>query len=105
MFEERDGVSLVMARTAKGQSLIDAAVAAGKITVEPFDIATLAAIQPGQRDRRRALAARLLALRLLGRPIPVYKGLRIAAAARQNTWRKNLRNFLGTARRVFRSAL
>ena len=105
VFEERDGVSLVMARTAKGQSLIDAAVAAGKITVEPFDIATLAAIQPGQRDRRRALAARLLALRLLGRPIPVYKGLRIAAAARQNTWRKNLRNFLGTARRVFRSAL
>jgi coenzyme F420 hydrogenase subunit beta len=66
-------------------------------------VADLAAIQPGQRERRRALWARLAALRLAGRPVPRYEGLQIAAAARQNTVRRNLRNFLGTLRRAFRS--
>ena len=101
-FEDRPGVSLVVARTKLGQRLIAEAKAAGRIETAPFDIAQLAAIQPGQRERRRALLARLLALRLAGRPIPRYEGLKITAAARQNPLRRNLKNFLGTLRRVLR---
>ena len=101
-FEDAPGVSLIVARTALGQRLIDAARTAGRIETAPFDIAQLAAIQPGQRERRRALFARLLALRLAGRPVPDYKGLQIAAAARQNPFLRNLKNFLGTLRRVVR---
>ena len=88
-----------MARTALGARLLDAARAAGAIETRPFDVAQLAVIQPGQRERRRALAARLAALWLTGQPVPRYAGLQILAAARQNTWRRNLRNFLGTLRR------
>ena len=65
-------------------------------------MAALAAIQPGQRERRRALAARLAALRLAGRPVPRYEGLRILDAARQNPIGRNLRNFLGMLRRALR---
>jgi coenzyme F420 hydrogenase subunit beta len=101
-FVDKPGISLIVARTALGQQLIAEARAAGRIQTAPFDLAQLAAIQPGQRERRRALLAQLLALRLAGRPVPRYEGLQIAAAARQNPLRRNLKNFLGTLRRVLR---
>lgn len=101
-FEGKPGVSLIVARTALGQRLIAEARTAGRIKTALYDVAQLAAIQPGQRERRRALLARLLALRLAGRPVPRYGGLQIAAAARQNPILRNLKNFLGTLRRVLR---
>jgi coenzyme F420 hydrogenase subunit beta len=102
-FDDRPGVSLIVARTVLGQRLIAEARAAGRIETAPYDVAQLAAIQPGQRERRRALLARLLALRLAGQPVPHYEGLQIVAAARQNPLRRNLKNFLGTLRRVLYS--
>lgn len=102
VFEEASGISLIVARTALGAELIEAARAANRIETAPFDVACLAAIQPGQRERRRALAARLAALRLLGQPVPRYEGLQILAAGRQNTLKKTLRNFLGTLRRAWK---
>lgn len=105
LFDEADGVSLIVARSTLGAELIAEARAAGRIETAPFDPAGLAAIQPGQRERRRALLARLLALRIAGRPVPRYVGLHLAAAARQNPLARNLRNFAGMLRRVFRGRL
>ena len=102
VFAEADGISLIVARTPLGAQLIDAARAADRIVTAPFDVADLAAIQPGQRERRRALGARLAALRLAAKPVPRYEGLQIGAAARQNPFRRNLKNFLGMLRRAFR---
>jgi coenzyme F420 hydrogenase subunit beta len=99
-FEDRPGVSLVMARTDLGARLLEGAVAARRIVTEPYDIAGLAHIQPGQRDRRRALIARLAALWVLRRPVPRYRGLRLAAAARQNSLGRLVWNFIGTLRRA-----
>lgn len=101
-FDEAPGISLIVARTDLGARILEGAVAAGAVTVRPFDVAGLAAIQPGQRERRRALWARLTALRLAGRPVPRYEGLQIAAAARQNPVLRNLKNFLGMLRRALR---
>lgn len=98
-FDEAPGVSLIVARTALGADLVAAARAAGAIETRPFDVAHLAVIQPGQRQRRQVLAARLAALRLIGKPVPRYEGLQIVAAARQSTLRRSLRNFLGMLRR------
>lgn len=100
VFDERDGVSLIVSRTSLGAQLLQEAKAAGHIETSHFDVAELAAIQPGQRERRRALLARLLALRLAGRPVPRYTGLQLGRAARQNLLSKNLKNFLGMLRRV-----
>ena len=105
VFTDAPGVSLILARTALGQGLVAQAHAAGRIKTAAFDSATLAGIQPGQRERRRALWARLAALRLAGRPIPRYEGLQIGAAARQNPWQRNLKNFLGTLRRTLQRTL
>jgi coenzyme F420 hydrogenase subunit beta len=102
VFDEAEGVSLIVSRTALGARLLDEAVSAGRIVTGPFDVAQLAAIQPGQRERRRALLARLSALRLVGRPVPRYRGLQLWHAARQNPVTRNLRNFLGMLRRVVR---
>ena len=99
LFEERDGVSLIVARTALGQRMIEGAEASGRLTTQGFDAANLDRIQPGQTKRRRALLARLVALRLLGRQIPNYRGLHLRAAARQNSLLLNVKNFLGTIRR------
>ena len=103
VFAEAPGISLIVARTETGRRMIEAAEAAGRIETAPFDAAALVAIQPGQRERRRALLARLLALRAVGRPVPRYEGLRIAEAARQNPFGRNLKNFLGMLRRSLRS--
>ncbi len=99
LFEESDGVSLIVARTQTGADLMSASVMAGALSAQPFDPAGLAAIQPGQTGRRRALFARLAGLRALGRPIPRYEGLNILRAARQNRLGGSLRNFLGMIRR------
>lgn len=104
LFEEQDGVSLVLTRTALGERLLGEACKSGRLAVRPFELARLAAIQPGQRERRRALLARLLALRLLNRPTPRYRGLRLAEAAAQNGFARNLKNFAGMARRAIKMA-
>lgn len=104
-FDERPGISLIVARTALGQRILAEAEAAGALVTAPFDPTTLAAIQPGQRERRRALLARLLALWLAGRPVPVYRGLKLAAAARQNPVGRNVKNFLGMLQRSLRITL
>lgn len=105
LFNEAKGVSLIVSRTTLGARLLEDAVTSGRIKTEPFDVEQLAAIQPGQRERRRALLARLLALRLAGRPVPRYHGLQLWRAARQNPVSRNLRNFLGMLRRVVRQRI
>lgn len=99
-FEERPGVSLIVARTQTGAQMLAEAEGAGAIATAPFDPADLAAIQPGQTRRRRALLARLAALKLTGKPIPRYRGVQLRAAARQNSVRDNAKNFLGMLRRA-----
>lgn len=103
VFDEQPGVSLIMARTKLGEEIALEARAADRIELQAFDMGTLAAIQPGQRERRRALFARLLALRLIGRPVPDYRGLQLGAASRQNPLLRNVKNFLGTLRRALRA--
>lgn len=103
LFEEQDGISLVLARTTLGAQIAKGAQTAGRLVLGPFDMAMLTAIQPGQRDRRRGLRARLAALRLLRRPVPRYEGLHLRAVSRQNGVRRNLRNFMGTLKRALRS--
>ena len=103
VFEEAEGISLIVARTAKGRDLMTAAEAAGRLETRPFDVADLKPIQPGQVRRRGALAGRLAALRATGCPVPRYEGLRILAAMRQVPARFVLQNFIGMTRRVVKA--
>lgn len=105
VFSEAPGISLIVARTRLGERLVAAAETAGRIETAAFDPSRLAAIQPGQRERRRALLARLVGLLITGKGVPRYAGLHLLAAARQNTLRRNLTNFAGMVRRVIRGRM
>ena len=100
LHEEAEGVSLVLARTGTGAALVEAAVSAGRLAIESFPLDGIAPMQPGQKGRKTALAARLAALWLLMRPRPRYRGFHMLAAMRSARPRWIVRNFLGTARRV-----
>lgn len=105
LFEEEDGISLIVARTALGADIIAAAQAADRLAVDSFDMGELRGIQKGQFWRRRLLSARLKALRLMGKPVPRYEGLHIAAVAKLAGRRERFRNFTGMIRRVLRGRM
>lgn len=73
-FEERPGQSLILTRTTQGQQLVEQAEVAGYLNTTKFDLETLEVIQPYQKNRRRAIVPRLLALWLVRRAFPKYSG-------------------------------
>ncbi len=105
LFEEEDGISLIVARTDKGAGIVAGAQDAGVLAAEGFDMADLRGIQKGQFWRRRLLSARIAALRLMGKPVPRYDGLHIRAVARLAGRRERFRNFTGMIRRVLRGRI
>jgi len=99
-FEEQDGRSLILTRTPAGEALVDAAMAAGAIAAEPLPIGEIALMQPGQRRRKRMVAARLAACAVTLQPRPTMKGLDVGRAAREASPRESIKNWLGTVRRI-----
>ena len=98
-FQETEGRSLVMARTAAGLALLDSARAAGAIETSPLAIAEIIRMQPHQARRKRQILSRLAAMAVVGRPTPRYRGLQLwAAAARENPV-EQARSFAGLIRR------
>lgn len=105
IFAERNGTSLIVSRTEKGEALLRSVVAAGRVEAFAFDPAGLAAIQPGQTGKRRLTLARLAALRAMGRAAPRYTGFHLWRNARAAGFRANAKNFLGTLRRIWQGRL
>lgn len=103
VFDEGAGTSLIVARTPLGAQIIKAARDMGRIMTADFDVTTLASIQPGQRERRRALLARLIGRKIAGRPVPQYQGLHLRKAALQNPILRNIKNALGMLRRSLKA--
>lgn len=100
IFEEKPGSSLIIARTAVGQELLDAALAAGAMAAKPYPVEGIAKIMRSQVRRKSVASARMAAARIIGRPVPAYRGLRLAEAARHGTRIDRLRNFLGVFKRM-----
>ncbi|MCU0839475.1 MAG: Coenzyme F420 hydrogenase/dehydrogenase, beta subunit C-terminal domain [Rhodospirillales bacterium] len=103
-FADAPGRSLIVSRTTTGEDLLRRAEAAGFLVTEPIDAAAIAAMQPGQRQRKALVLSRLAALALLGRQRPRYRGFDLARAARQVSMLTHVRSFLGTVRRSRRGA-
>lgn len=102
-FEERDGRSLVIARTKAGRALLDSTVGQGKILLNPLPVREIALMQPYQVSRKRAVLARCLALLLLGRMLPRYSGLQLVRNVLRASPLWLVRNMLGTLRRLPRT--
>lgn len=105
LFEEEDGVSLVVARTALGEAAIKETVSAGKLEIAPFDMAKLPRLQKGQFWRRRVVLPRMLALRLTGKPVPTYTGLNLWGMQKHSNPALFGRNFIGMVKRVLKGRM
>jgi len=99
-FEEQDGRSLIMSRTATGDALLRRAVEAGRLAVDPLAVEDIDHMQPGQTRRKRVLSARLAACAVTLQPRPVMAGLDIALAARRAGFQEKFKNFVGSVRRI-----
>jgi coenzyme F420 hydrogenase subunit beta len=100
LFEEQEGRSLIIARTASGENLIRSALLAGSIRAEPLNIEEVQQMQPSQANRKRLVLSRLLALFVFGRQVPVFRGFNLVRTARMAGPGANLKSFLGMVRRI-----
>lgn len=100
VFGEGEGRSLVLSRTGRGEALVSDAVHAGRITIEPLAVSEIAKMQPAQARRKQLVLSRIAAMRLLGRPVPSFSGLRLQDAARSISLAARARSFLGLLRRL-----
>lgn len=100
LFEESDGRSLVLTRTPKGEALLSRAVMAKAIMTEPIDVDAIRHMQPFQARRKGLIPARLAAMAFTGKKRPTYRGLSIGVNGLRAGPEGNIRNFLGTLRRL-----
>lgn len=102
-FAEKEGVSALIARTRRGYEIVQEAVAAGVIEVEPLEPDALAAVQPYQVTRRQYLPARLAASRTMGVTPPRVRGFslgRMAVRDPKGLWQQ-YRGSMSRLRRKF----
>lgn len=99
-FEEAEGRSLILTRTARGDALVMAAEADGRLATEPLSIEEVVKMQPHQAHRRRHLQARALAVRLTGGFLPRMEGLDLDAASQGEPLLPRLKATAGLVRRI-----
>jgi coenzyme F420 hydrogenase subunit beta len=99
-FEELDGRSLIMTRTAVGDSFLGQAVAAGALSIEPLDIGEIDLMQPSQARRKRQVKSRIAALHVTMQPSPEMRGVMVDEAATRAGPVETARSFLGSVRRI-----
>lgn len=99
-FAEQDGRSLILARTAAGERLLRSAMAAGTLAAEPLGVDQIDRMQPGQARRKRLVRARVAALALALQPVPRMTGTCVEAASKRAGLAEQLRNVVGTVRRI-----
>lgn len=99
-FTERDGRSLIVARTKAGERLYRRALAEGWIASEPLAVGEIAEMQPYQAHRKRNVLARVVGLFAARGVGPRYRGLALARVALGERKAELLRSALGTFRRA-----
>lgn len=98
-FEERDGRSLIVARTEAGVRLVEAAEAHGAIAVGLIAVDEIAQMQPYQVKRKRNVIARSAAVWAARWQGPRYDWFALSRLAAKTPLLELIRNFWGTFRR------
>jgi coenzyme F420 hydrogenase subunit beta len=100
--EADPGRSLVLVRTPLGRRILAEAAAAGYVHLEPSGPREVLRAQADLLQRRRQLHGRLLAFRLLGLPVPRYRGFALRSSWRRLPAGERFRVVAGTLRRILR---
>jgi coenzyme F420 hydrogenase subunit beta len=99
-FEERDGRSLVLARTAAGRALVDTATGKNSVSVAPLPVNEIAKMQPYQVDRKQVVLGRRIATRLSMGRAPHYPRMGLLTASLKAKPIHWLRSAWGTYKRT-----
>jgi coenzyme F420 hydrogenase subunit beta len=96
------GRSLVLVRTERGRAVLAAARRSGYATLQAAGAGNVLRAQANLLARRRELFGRLLAFRVLGAPVPSFRGFSLLRGwlGIGPVWQ--LRSVLGTVRRIVR---
>lgn len=98
-FAERPGRSLIVARSARGEDAVEAALASEFLVASETPIDAVEAMQPHQAEKKRVALARLLASAIGRGPRFRSRGLGLVAAARRATPKELAVHFLAALRR------
>ncbi len=105
-FEEKQGRSLILVRTAQGKNVLEKAVSEGFVGLEgEYPVSNLPKIQPYQMNRKKTLLARIFALKLFGVTTPKYKGFYLFRLMFKTNPAVSLKIFLGTFVRKMKGRL
>lgn len=106
-FSEHAGRNVIFARTEKGLELIRNAQKQQRIEVETYDDyeVNLMKIQKSQYDRRVSMRARILALKIMGRPCPAYSRKILKGYSSHLAKGKQFRICLGTCKRIIKGKI
>jgi coenzyme F420 hydrogenase subunit beta len=99
-FDEQEGRSLVLTRTAAGKALLAQAVAANAVAVAALPVSEIDLMQPAQARRKRMVVPRSLAARLMLQGQPTMRSLGLLAATRQSGLGEWIRNLIGSIWRI-----
>ena len=97
---DEPGRSLVLVRTDLGRRILNNAMDAGYVELEPVMPAVLPASQKALLNKRQNLFGRLLAMRIMRIPIPVYVGFSLFRNWLRLSTTKKIRSFGGTLKRI-----
>ena len=94
------GISILLVRTPRGQRILRQAIEAGYLTLQPAGPERVLVAQKNLLGRRHELFGRLVALRLLGIPVPRYLGFSLVSAWMRLPLGRKFRTVAGTVRRA-----
>lgn len=99
-FTEREGRSLILSRTERGEEIVSQAITRGAIEAEDLAVEEIARMQPYQVNRKQMVWGRRLAARMARGSAPHYVNLGLVRAALSARPVSALRDALGTYRRA-----
>lgn len=99
------GRSLVIARTDRGQDIVEKAITAGYLILEPVDKKIIFLSQKSLLNKRRNVWARITAMRLLGVPAPHFRGFGLFRSWCKLTFKEKVKSFGGTITRIIQRKL
>ncbi len=97
------GRSLVLVRTKRGREILQRAIAAGYIQLEPSGLAEVKRAQTNLLAKRREIYGRLSALRLLAIPTPRFVNFSLFSSWIRLPPTLMVKTIFGTLRRLFRA--
>jgi coenzyme F420 hydrogenase subunit beta len=97
---ENPGLSLVVVRTAKGKRILQGAINANYVQLQPASASNVFAAQNNLLRRRTEIFGRLLGLRLFAIPFPQFSGFSLIHGWLRLPLGRKTRTILGTVKRV-----